>query len=62
MAWVVESTAPDPNDNRPQVGNVLLPKPDGYYQYQWWGTKRDNGLYDFTAVGRLGQFIFVRHD
>jgi CubicO group peptidase (beta-lactamase class C family) len=61
-AWVVESTAPDPNDNRPQIGDVQLPKPDGYYQYHWWGTKRENGLYDFTAVGHLGQFIFVRPD
>lgn len=61
-AWVVESTAPDPNDNRPQIGEVQLPKPDGYYQYHWWGTKRENGLYDFTAVGHLGQFIFVRPD
>lgn len=60
--WVVESTAPDPNDNRPQIGDVQLPKPDGYYQYHWWGTKRENGLYDFTAVGHLGQFIFVRPD
>jgi CubicO group peptidase (beta-lactamase class C family) len=61
-AWVVESTAPGPNDNRPQIGDVQLPKPDGYYQYHWWGTKRENGLYDFTAVGHLGQFIFVRPD
>jgi len=61
-AWAVESTAPDPNDNRPQVGDVKLPKPGGYYGYHWWGTKRENGHYDFTAVGHLGQFIFVRPD
>jgi len=61
-AWVVESTAPELDDNRPQVGDVQLPKPDGYYQYHWWGTKRENGLYDFTAVGHLGQYIFVRPD
>jgi CubicO group peptidase (beta-lactamase class C family) len=61
-AWVVESTAPEPDDNRPQIGDVQLPKPDGYYQYHWWGTKREDGLYDFTAVGHLGQFIFVRPD
>lgn len=60
--WVVESTAPDPNDHRPQVGDVRLPEPGGYYQYHWWGTKRENGLYDYTAVGHLGQFIFVRPD
>jgi CubicO group peptidase (beta-lactamase class C family) len=61
-AWVVESTAPEPNDHREQLGPTQLPKPDGYYQYHWWGTKRENGLYDFTAVGHLGQFIFVRPD
>ena len=61
-SWVVESTAPDPTDNRPQIGEVQLPKPEGYYQYHWWGTKRANGLYDFTAVGHLGQYIFVRPD
>ena len=27
-----------------------------------WGTKRANGLYDYTAVGHLGQYIFVRPD
>jgi len=61
-AWVEESTAPEPDDNRPQLGAVQLPKPDGYYQYHWWGTKRENGLYDYTAVGHLGQYIFVRPD
>jgi len=61
-AWVVESTAPDPNDNRPQAGDVTLPEPDGYYGYHWWGIKRENGLYDYTAVGHLGQYIFVRPD
>jgi CubicO group peptidase (beta-lactamase class C family) len=61
-AWVIESTSPEPGDDRPQVGEVQLPKPDGYYQYHWWGTRRANGLYDFTAVGHLGQYIFVRPD
>jgi CubicO group peptidase (beta-lactamase class C family) len=61
-AWVIESTAPEPDEDRPQVGEVQLPKPEGYYQYHWWGTKRENGLYDFTAVGHLGQYIFVRPD
>ena len=61
-AWVLESTAPEPNDDRPQIGGVQLPKPDGFYQYHWWGTKRPDDLYDFTAVGHLGQYIFVRPD
>jgi CubicO group peptidase (beta-lactamase class C family) len=61
QAWVSESTAPEPNENRPQIGEVRLP-PNGYYQYHWWGTLRANGLYDYTAVGHLGQYIFVRPD
>jgi len=35
---------------------------DGYYQYHWWGTKRENELYDYTAVGHFGQYIFVHPD
>ena len=61
-AWVIESTSPEPGDDRRQVGEVQLPKPDGYYQYHWWGTRRANGFYDFTAVGHLGQYVFVRPD
>jgi CubicO group peptidase (beta-lactamase class C family) len=61
-AWVIESTMPEPGNNRPQVGEVQLPKPGGYYQYHWWGTSREGGLYDFTAVGHLGQYVFVRPD
>jgi CubicO group peptidase (beta-lactamase class C family) len=60
--WVIESSAPDPNDNRPQIGETSLPEPGGYYGYHWWGSKRENGLYDFSAVGHLGQYIFVRPD
>ena len=59
---MVDSTAPDPDEDRPVAGNITMPEPDGYYQYHWWGKKRANGLYDFTAVGHLGQFIFVRPD
>jgi CubicO group peptidase (beta-lactamase class C family) len=31
-----------------------------YYKYGWWGLQRENGLYDFLAIGHRGQFIFVR--
>ena len=60
--WVIKSTAPEPDDTRPQTGADQYSEPDGYYQYHWWGTKRENGLYDFTAAGHLGQYIFVRPD
>jgi CubicO group peptidase (beta-lactamase class C family) len=61
-AWVLESTAPEPGDVRPQTGADRYAEPDGYYQYHWWGTKRENGLYDYAAAGHLGQYIFVRPD
>ena len=61
-AWVLESTAPEPNDVRPQRGTESYAETDGYYQYHWWGTKRENGLYDIAAAGHLGQYIFVRPD
>jgi CubicO group peptidase (beta-lactamase class C family) len=61
-AWVIESTAPEPGDIRPQTGADRYSETDGYYQYHWWGTKRENGLYDFAAAGHLGQYIFVRPD
>jgi len=61
-AWVRESTAPEPDDNRPQTGADRYAEPDGYSQYHWWGTKRENGLYDYAAAGHLGQYIFVRPD
>lgn len=60
--WVVDSTAPDPDEDRPVAGNITMPGPDSYYGYHWWGTQRENGLYDYSAVGHLGQFIFVRPD
>ena len=30
-----------------------------YYKYMWWGMAREGGLYDFTAEGDKGQFIYV---
>jgi CubicO group peptidase (beta-lactamase class C family) len=31
----------------------------GYYQYMWYGLKRDGGVDDFYAAGRYGQLIYV---
>jgi len=61
-AWVRESTAPEPGEVRPQTGGDRYAEPDGYYQYHWRGTKRENGLYDYAAAGHLGQYTFVRPD
>jgi len=60
--WVIESTEPEVGETRPQAGADRYAEPEGYYKYHWWGTKRENGLYDFTAAGHLGQYIFVRPD
>ena len=31
----------------------------GYYQYMWYGLKRDGGVDDFYAAGKYGQIIYV---
>jgi CubicO group peptidase (beta-lactamase class C family) len=48
--WVEESTSP--------VGATAL---DGkvYYQYFWWGFHRGEKGYDYSALGNLGQFIYI---
>jgi hypothetical protein len=30
-----------------------------YYKHFWWGQRRDDGAYDFSARGNHGQFVFV---
>lgn len=61
--WVVESTAPDPATEtdayyRDDNGRFLR-QSDGYYGYMWWGFRRGQTGYDFTAMGDHGQFIYV---
>jgi CubicO group peptidase (beta-lactamase class C family) len=59
-AWVWESTSPDPADNRLwRVFREFQEENNGYYKYHWWGKKRENGQYDFMAIGHLGQFIYI---
>lgn len=57
--WVLESTAPDPNDNRPWLSDEEWKDAGGYYKYLWWGMPRPQGGYDFTARGHLGQRISI---
>lgn len=41
-------------------GAMPLPYRDGaYYKHFWWGQKRADGGYDFSARGNHGQFVFV---
>ena len=57
--WVLASTSPDPNDHRVWHSDVGWKEANGYYMYQWWGRFHADGTYDYTALGHLGQFIFV---
>ena len=31
----------------------------GYYNLMWWGSVRDDGNYDFAAMGDKGQYIYI---
>src|SRR5439155_25740167 len=67
--WMLESTAPDPDDHRPWHPGSVLGFGDtayaeyqagvGYYKYMWWGRMRGDGSYDFMARGNYGQYIYV---
>jgi len=59
--WIVEATREDPAVDRGEYyGNLEVREPlDGYYKYMWWGLPRSNGAYDFSAVGKHGQFIYI---
>lgn len=57
--WVIESTAPDPADDRPWLSHQDWRNAGGYYKYQWWGIPREGGRYAYAAQGHLGQLIAV---
>jgi CubicO group peptidase (beta-lactamase class C family) len=57
--WVIESTAPDPADDRPWLSHQDWRNAGGYYKYQWWGIPREGGGYAYAAQGHLGQLIAV---
>lgn len=57
--WVFESTAPDPEDNRPWRSYPEWKEANGYYKYMWWGKRNEDGTYDYAAQGHLGQWIYV---
>jgi CubicO group peptidase (beta-lactamase class C family) len=57
--WVVQSTSPDPNDHRIWHSYADWQEANGYYKYQWWGRTNPDGSYHYTALGHLGQFIYV---
>ncbi len=57
--WVIESTSPDPKDDRVWHSYAEWKEANGYYKYQWWGRTNPDGSYHYTALGHLGQFVFV---
>ena len=60
--WVAESTQPQMPQNYfkyyPTWFVSSMPG-RGYYKYMWWGMARGGDVYDFTAEGDKGQFIYV---
>ena len=69
--WVIKSTQPDSQlqvdgfypagTDVPALESALFPKNDGhvYYGYLWWIATRGENNYDFWALGRLDQWIYV---
>ena len=59
--WVIESNCEDPTvelDGYYRKIEVREPL-DGYYKYMWWGLSRNEGEYDFSAIGNHGQYIYI---
>ncbi len=64
--WIRESTEPfnPPDDNYYTARNfypytMFFNDKQLYYKYGWWGIRNDRGGYDYTAIGVLGQFIYL---
>jgi|WetSurMetagenome_2_1015567.scaffolds.fasta_scaffold57473_2 CubicO group peptidase (beta-lactamase class C family) len=64
--WVAKSTQEDRSLDRAtyylydqNLDNFQFFQDNGYYGYFWWGNRRDDGSYDFSAQGHLGQWIYV---
>lgn len=60
-AWVKESTQPYLPQNYDAYYSEWFHSLPGeaYYQYMWWGMKREGVEYDFSAEGDKGQYIYV---
>jgi CubicO group peptidase (beta-lactamase class C family) len=58
--WVLESTAPDPNDGRVWRRGLPWKNAGGYYKYLWWGQQQSDGSYAYMARGgNYQQWIYV---
>ena len=68
-SWVKESTCPPATRNDTYYTSknyypysIFFRDRQLYYKYGWWGFSRDDGSYDFMALGIHGQFIYVCPD
>ncbi|WKZ35161.1 MAG: serine hydrolase [Anaerolineales bacterium] len=52
--WVSESTTPEDAWKVPSLSGLSL-----YYKYHWWGFQNEDGTYDFMALGRYWQVVYV---
>lgn len=52
--WVRESTTPDC-----AWSVALVPGLDSYYKYHSWGIRNGDGTYDFFALGKYDQIVYV---
>lgn len=57
--WVIESTQPLRPDPRTWETASTWPKYGFYYKYHWWGINNDDGSYDFFAMGKYNQIVYV---
>jgi CubicO group peptidase (beta-lactamase class C family) len=57
--WVRQATQPDVKSSSYYNDNTFFTSLGHYYSYFWWGSKRDGGKSDFSAVGNKGQYIYV---
>ena len=59
--WVVQSRCEDPTmDLNGYYRDLEVHEHlDGYYKYMRWGLPRNEGEYDFSAVGNHGQYIYI---
>jgi len=59
--WVAESTQADTSVDYANYyyDDFVFANGQGYYSYLWWGIQRDAEDYDFMALGKHGQFIYI---
>ena len=62
-SWVTESVSQSPDiseaDYYPDEFGQLIYESNGWYEYMWYGKRRNGGPHDFYAEGDHGQFVYV---